>query len=147
MRALVSVVATVATVIHLTFGCCLHAAHFGPAASCHDCGGHAGDADACCGEHEHESATVEAADDASLRGELAVSAASVNDDHDCGGCTCAAATEDIAIARWVPAAAAMACECTTVAVPPRGAAAGHFRDRGGASPPRDAHPLHERLLV
>jgi|694.fasta_scaffold41923_2 hypothetical protein len=40
VRSLVSIVVVIATVMHLTFGCCLHASHF--CADDHD----------CCAEHD-----------------------------------------------------------------------------------------------
>lgn len=151
MHAIVSVVVTVATVMHFTFGCCLQGSHFGPATACHDCVGHKGDADACCMEHEHghehEADGDAAADDVSLSGEFAVRAGTAAAGHTCAGCMCTGAIEDDAAVRRASAAAPLATAVATVAVPASVARVDRARDRGGSTRPRDAHPLHERLLV
>lgn len=151
VRAFVSLVATVATVMHLTFGCCLHAAHFGPAAACHGCPGHEGEADACCMDHEHghehESVAEAGADEVSPPGGLAVRAGTMAAGHDCTGCSCTASIEDDAAVRWPASAAPLVTAMADVGVSACVAGIDRARDRGGSPPPRDTHPLHERLLV
>lgn len=104
MRSLVGIITTIATVIHFTFGCCLHPCHVGGRG---DCMAHAIEAiecDACC--HDHEEAAPEPNDGQCILAEFSLSAtrAPVNC-HDCEGCHCAAiTTETVRRVPWSPLA-------------------------------------------
>ena len=103
MRPAIDFLTTLAVVIHFTFGCCLHASHFGGPDAC--CAGRRivgdqapDDVDACCNgrEHGHEHAhdsTASAAecpdpDPGFAHPESRIAAAGCG----CEGCSCAATT-------------------------------------------------------
>ena len=150
MRSLVGIITTVATVIHLTFGCCLHPCHFG---------GH-GDgltpsvglvtAEACCHDHLPDDVLSQTATDPSGhtaevdRATLFASEACTGCDA-CHGCQCAAlSAEALPILSWAPLASGIQAAVD-------GAAIANALGRGGQPPP-DRHPrpgrpaLVERLL-
>ena len=93
MQAFIGTIATIAMVIHFTFGCCAHLSHF--TGDCKSCFVTAkADSKSCChaghDDHEHEGhghshyPDAETADDGEAH--LACQDAS----HTCEGCTCAA---------------------------------------------------------
>lgn len=99
MRPFISCITTLATVMHLAFGCCLHATHVGAASECwpadalaaHECDG---DHDHGC-DHGHAGACVNApveSPDAVAGTHPAMAGADVAH-HDCPGCRCMAMTE------------------------------------------------------
>ena len=96
MRPAISFLTTLAVVIHFTFGCCLHASHFGGPDTC--CAGQQlpDDGDACCDghvhEHEHDSTATATecpdSDPGSAHSESRIASAGCG----CDGCSCAATT-------------------------------------------------------
>jgi hypothetical protein len=151
VRSLVGIITTVATVIHLTFGCCLHPCHFG---------GH-GDgttpsvglvtAEACCHDHLPDDVAIQPATDPSGLGAevdgvmLSASEGCAGCDA-CHGCQCAAlSAEALPIPSWSSLASGMLAAVD-------GAAIANSLARGGQPPP-DRHPrpgrpaLFERLLI
>lgn len=107
MRSLVGIITILATVIHFTFGCCLHACHISghgesPAVA-------SVSADACC----HDEADGFGAEHDSRRGDRDAADLSVSDHcHGCDGCQgchCAAlSTEARSTTLWAPLAPALA---------------------------------------
>jgi len=138
VHAIVCVVATIATVIHLTFGCCLHASHVGQPDACHECADHGPDTHVSRDGHDHD---ANPPSDDGMHSDRAATG------HDCDGCTCAAVTEDDTAASRTSSPDDSVSPFTTVPSPSWQADTARPRDRGGSPPPRDTHPLHERLLV
>ena len=151
MRSLVGIITTIATVIHLTFGCCLHPCHIG---------GH-GDAatpavglvtaDGCCHDHLPDDVAIQPATEPSGHGAevdgAALSASEACADCDaCHGCQCAAlAAEALPILSWSPLASGILAAVD-------GAAIANAQARGGRPPPdrhlRAGRPaLFARLLI
>lgn len=143
MRSAIALAATVATVFHLAFGCCLHAPHFCGPACCGsgampDC--HAVD---CCDEHDHATPAEHAAHDAD-----AAAAGRCGAECGCAGCTCSAT---------VAAKATLPDLTRSAAVSWGDAAAGDGRVAAAAAdspadhrcpiPTAAGSPLFERLLV
>ena len=151
VRSLVGIITTIATVIHLTFGCCLHPCHFG---------GH-GDAatpsvglvtaEACCHDHLPDDVLIQRATDPSGHGaevdRITLSASEACADCDaCHGCQCAAlSAEPLPIPSWSPLASGILAAVD-------GAAIANSQAKSGQPPP-DCHPrsgrpaLFERLLI
>ena len=95
MRPLIGIIATVATVIHFTFGCCLHPCHQACPRVCAAQPAQPSSSDHCCHGHEEGAAgTTTAAPSDESAPDLATSrwAASEDSEHgaDCGGCHCTA---------------------------------------------------------
>lgn len=142
MRSAIGFVATVATVFHLAFGCCLHAPHLGGPACCGtgampDC--HAAD---CCDEHDHATPAEHAAHDAD--------AGQCGAECGCVDCSCAATVANKAtfpdLARpaavaWGNASAVAFVGCLAAA------AADSPADHRCPIPAAAGSPLFERLLV
>ena len=154
MRSLVGIITTIATVIHFTFGCCLHPCHTGGRGDCVAVGTSVEACEDCCHAHldpesdEHARAAGEpegglcGGDGTNL-----VAASDCDACHGCHGCHCAAtSTETGMTLPWQQAAA--------VLVPASGAAIVPFADARGRQPP-DPHvhpcaarnPLFERFLI
>lgn len=95
MRSAIGLVATVATVFHLAFGCCLHAAHLGGPACCRVDERPDGHADGCCDDHGHDHARPDghAAPDVTPAAVGHAGAECL-----CAGCTCTA----IGVAKEIP---------------------------------------------
>lgn len=151
MHSLVGIITTIATVIHLTFGCCLHPCHFG---------GH-GDAatpslglvtaDACCHDHLPDDvlthlATEPSGHGAEVAGVTLFASEACADCDACHGCQCAAlSAEAMPIPSWSPLASG-----TLAAVDGAAVANSQARSR---QPLPDCHPrsgrpaLFERLLI
>jgi hypothetical protein len=145
MRSLVAIVTTLATVVHLTIGCCLHVAHDDGVLSCHE------EAHAVCGMgtcdagHDHPEEP---------RGEAEVSVPSAADGlagvrvrtHCCDGCDCVATIQEHSASIWMPMLARPAAD-------PGDDDIASIQARRGAcdaaAPPLSAllPPLFERLLV
>ena len=108
MRPLIGIIATVATVIHFTFGCCLHPCH---QACPRVCGAQPVQA-SCCdhSSHGHEEGAEGTATAAPVCESAPASAsglwfASEDSEHgaDCSGCHCTAtATSEIETFQWSP---------------------------------------------
>jgi hypothetical protein len=151
VRSLVGIITTIATVIHLTFGCCLHPCHFG---------GH-GDratpsvglvtAEACGHDHLHDDVAIQPAADPSGQGAevdgMTLSASEGCDDCDaCHGCQCAALSAE---AMPVPSWSSLA---SGIQAAGDGAAIANSQAKSGQPPP-DCHPrsgrpaLFARLLI
>lgn len=153
MRPAIAIVTTLATVIHFTFGCCLHAAHFGGDRSCCPAKAAAAEVhdDDCHCEEDHAGApqTARRADMSRGRDGGADSAA-IEPGVECGcaGCTCAATATETAVDDGQIAAAAWIDDvlsprpplrCRTTGGSPAGA--------GCAAAAIQRPPLFERLLV
>ena len=151
MRSLVGIITTVATVIHLTFGCCLHPCHFG---------GH-GDgltpsvglvtAEACCHDHLPDDVLSQTATDpsghtAEVDRATLFASEGCGDCDACHGCQCAClSTEATPIPFWSPLASGILAAVNGGMVPSSLA-------RGGQPPPvrhpRSSRPaLFERRLI
>lgn len=152
MQSLVRLLAAFAAVMHLTCGCCLHAAHAGA-------GDHADHGSGCCQvPAAHAPAVCEcdghACDDdpgASVRDESAnhlVASAPEQGDHDCSGCDCVAdaSASDVA-ASWRPFACGIAAAVDARLIIAAAAAAVRAADDGRPPVIPARHPLYERLLV
>jgi len=87
VQAFIGIVATVATVIHLTFGCCAHPCHFtGHGKSCRIPARIA--STGCCHHgHGHHSQSEKPQQDAASWGQVASHG---QDCHHCSGCSCTA---------------------------------------------------------
>jgi hypothetical protein len=139
----------IATVMHFTFGCCLHASHFGGSDTC--CmsalvSAHGGD----CGEghdHDHDvAATTVAGHDAhATSGPCQAHAAAST--CDCDGCTCVATAPTSELRIDAPAPGAWIGD--GLLAPPVNLTSPGLVGRGLESPPLSAlrPPLFERLLV
>ena len=151
MRSLVGIITTIATLIHFTFGCCLHPCHFG---------GHGEGAmptvgsvaaEACCHDHLHDDGASQPDTDTSGHGAevdgVTRSASETCADCDtCLGCQCAClSTEVTPIPSWSPLASGILAAVDRGTVPTSLA-------RGGQLPPvrfpRIGRPtLFGRLLI
>jgi len=149
VRPAISLITTLTTVIHFTFGCCLHASHFGGGDAC--CGSQAvpAHADACCNDHDHDRDSTAAAVACHDSNPPVVFCASSLATSDCGcdGCSCAATTLEPGNDDCGPT-----CVCwighvlDATSAGMKSAWGGHF---GGHPPDTSAlrSPLFERLLV
>lgn len=155
MQAVVRLVAAVATVMHLTCGCCLHAAHLGcgndpghDTACCHaaaDCVAEAADACACDAHACSEITVAPVAADAT---HWVVLSAATGNDHDCSGCDCVAdAPASGAAAAWRPLECGVAAAVEARLIIEAAAAAARVVDDGEPPTIPARHPLHERLLL
>lgn len=155
MQAVVRLVAAVATVLHLTCGCCLHAAHLGrgnelghETACCHaaaDCVADAALGCACDAPACIEDAVAPVPADATHR---VVRSAPTGDHHDCSGCDCVAdAPASGAAASWRPLECGVAAAVDARLIIEAAAAAARVVDDGEPPSIPERHPLHERLLV
>ena|GEM_PF-1624552 len=133
MRSLVGIITTIATVIHFTFGCCLHPCHFG---GCSEAVPHAFESaacEACCHHHDHDHDDVASECENSACGRIedvrdAVVCAEdgrgtiVVADHclgcdGCQGCHCVAtSTETGATVSWSPLASGIVAAFDTKAI-------------------------------
>ena len=163
MRSLVGIIATIATVIHFTFGCCLHPCHASGRGDCVTLGIEAAACEDCCHAHDHSrdharddahdddhaDAACEAAGGSCEHDGVSLVAAPAGDAcHGCEGCHCAAtSTETGTTFPWPQEAA--------VIVPDGdGSAFAPFADaRERQLPDPDVHPcpgrnpLFERFLI
>ena len=103
MRSLVGIITTIATVIHFTFGCCLHPCHGGGRGECVSHAIPAAACDECCHDdhddhdhHEHEEAAVEADGVSCDVADFSLVATLIADGcHPCQGCHCAATSPEV----------------------------------------------------
>jgi hypothetical protein len=150
VRSLVGIITTIATVIHFTFGCCLHPCHFG---GCTSSAAHAVEpaaCDACC--HDHDDAARECETSPCRR--IEDGNGSISDaDHGlgcggCQGCHCVAtSTETGASISWSPLASGIVAALDSDAVVLVAVACGRQPPdpRMHPCPGRDA--LFERFLI
>lgn len=89
MRTIMSLLTTVATVMHFSFGCCLHAAHLDGAVGCRHAAAEACQDDACCHGHDggHDSGGG-ASHAGRVESEQAREAVAPAEGHACDGCEC-----------------------------------------------------------
>lgn len=93
MRPVITLIATCATVIHLAFGCCLHAAHLD--GGCCRAGHADGLGEACCdghGDDEHDACPP---DHGQPRHEPGGVITATDVGHACDGCFCAASLVEV----------------------------------------------------
>jgi hypothetical protein len=153
VRPLIGIIATVATVIHFTFGCCLHPCHRACPRVCSADPVQTPLSDHCChGNEEGAEGTAAAAsfDEFAQASTASRWAAPEDSEHggDCSGCHCTAtSTSELETVQWSPMSSGILamvnsnlirlCECRTEA-------------RAFASGPRPgqrAQQLCERLLI
>jgi hypothetical protein len=156
IRIVVNLLVAFATVIHFTFGCCLHISHAGAGHTCGlgsshaaevqhaaeaqedcDCHGHDGDDE---GEHRHGHRMK--ADDGT-----GIAPGPECDGHDCGGCDCVAnATAADQSTDWWPLDSNLDAVLDARDLE---AACASARPTGGGDPPPmpQRHSLYERMLV
>jgi hypothetical protein len=149
VRSMFTCLTLLATVMHFTFGCCLHASHFGGSDTCCTSAlvsDHGGD----CGEshdHDHDltATTVPGHDAGATDGSCHAAAAASS--CDCEGCTCVAIvpTHDVRLDGPSPGA----WIGDGLLAPPVNLTSPGLVGRGHESPPLSAlrPPLFERLLV
>lgn len=151
MRSLVGIITTIATVIHFTFGCCLHPCHAGGRG---DCGAHGIEAavyEDCCHAHDDDHADAGCESEGGPCGHegASLAAASACDAcHGCEGCHCAATASETGTTLPWPQAEAIVVPVGD------GAAITPFAERRGKQPPDPhVHPcsgrqaLFERFLI
>jgi hypothetical protein len=148
MRSIIAIVTTFATVLHLTAGCCLHAAHFDRSVRCSHESHAACDAEACDVEHNHDDdAAIENAGSDFRDMDRAVEARTAA--HCCDGCDCAATIEDeeTPVLNWMPTLPCPLVVLDAAVVVMRQASCGACM----ATPPPTLSellpPLFERLIV
>ena len=151
MRSLVGIITTIATVIHFTFGCCLHPCHFGGHGEGATATVSSVGAEACCHDHLHDNVASQSDTDTSGRGAevdraTLVASEPCTDCDACHGCQCAClSTEATPIPPWSPLASGILAAVNGATVPSSLA-------RGRQPPPvrhrRSSRPaLFERLLI
>jgi len=108
VRSLIGIITTIATVIHFTFGCCLHPCHSGGRGERFTHTIEAAACEACC--HDHQDATEELDGERCGFGNVSFLATLVSDTcHGCEGCRCAAtSTETVTTLPWSPLACGIA---------------------------------------
>jgi len=144
----IALITTLATVIHFTFGCCLHASHFDGAGDCCPGDRAIADLDSCCEDHGHEQDLPGVSAD---RGEPARTpahgtTAGAASECECAGCTCAATVTNTDV--FSPGSPPLAWDGLSFVVGPmtrfaRGDCTGHRCPVPSELRP----PLFERLLV
>jgi len=147
VRSLIGIITTIATVIHFTFGCCLHPCHSGGRGECVAHAIETIECDVCC--HDHEDETIELNGERCGFGNVSFSATLVSDTcHGCEGCRCAAtSTETVTTLPWSPLA------CGIAAARDSDAITMFAITRGKHPPDRHVHPcpsrcaLFERFLI
>ena len=100
VRSLIGIITTIATVIHFTFGCCLHPCHVGGRGECFAHESDAAACEACC--HDQEDAASEPGDPQCGTAFVSLATTLYSDGcHGCDGCHCAAtATEAVTSVPW-----------------------------------------------
>lgn len=152
MRPAIAFVTTLATVIHFTCGCCLHASHFAADGGC--CAGviAAGRGDGCCEDHDHDHDHDPSGNPADCHesGVTAVPAAAAVAAPGCGcdGCDCAATPVESRAEMRGPAAGCWVGSLLDAI--PAGSASASRGDGAGSPGPVQSRlrpPLSERFLV
>jgi len=149
VRSVVGIITILATVIHFTFGCCLHPCHFG---GCGDCVLQATEpatCEDCCHDHDHEEAAQARGRTESGRVDIGLAATSRSDGcHGCSGCDCAATTADTPPdSTWSPLACGIMATGDGAAITSFAVAAGRRPPDPSAHPCPSRHALFERLLI
>jgi len=153
VRSLVGIITIIATVIHFTFGCCLHPCHGGGRGECVSQAIPAAACDECChddhGRREHGEAADEADGVSCDVADFSLVVTLVSDScHPCQGCHCAATSpEAVTHLKGSPLASGIVATIESEAVT-------LFAVVGGKHPP-DPHlrpcprgqGLFERLLI
>ena len=159
MRSLVGIITTIATVIHFTFGCCLHPCHGGGRGECVSQAIPAAACDECCHEdhdrHQYDEAAGEADGVSCDAADSSLVTAIVSDScHPCQGCHCAATSPEVVThlkwshhPKWLPVASGIVATIESEAMT-------LFAVVGGKHPP-DPHlrpcprgqALFERFLI
>ena len=160
MRSLVGIITTIATVIHFTFGCCLHPCHFG---GCREAAPHAVESaacEACC--HDHDEVASECENLACGRiedGHATVGCAgdgratTMVADHClgcdvCQGCHCVATSNETgATVSWSPLASGIVATLDSKAIVLFADACERRAIVQPGDPCRCRHALFERFLV
>ena len=149
MRSLVGIITIIATVIHFTFGCCLHPCHFG---GCGDCPAQASAVVACeecCHDHVHEDAASESDGLQCGQADVGLMAAGGSDGcHGCSGCDCAATSAEMATAfSWSPQASGIAATVDGQAIAVLAGASGKLPPDPCMHARGRRHALFERFLI
>jgi len=155
VRSLVGIITTIATVIHFTFGCCLHPCHFG---GCSETAAHAVESaacDACC--HDHDDVTSECANSPCGPNEAVHAVAgramiTVPDRclgcNGCQGCHCVAtSTETGTVVSWTPLASGIAAALDSHAIVLFAVACGRQPPDSRMHPSAGRDALFERFLI
>ncbi|MEX0670752.1 MAG: hypothetical protein WD060_09880 [Pirellulales bacterium] len=150
MRSGLAYLTMLATVMHFTCGCCLHAAHFHVAADCHHGEQVRGDAQACCNGHGGDHDSPGSAGDLGEPALIAAAGTCGCDLSHCGcdGCSCAATvTQGEAGTTWLPSTVSLSewRDATLMALS-RAAAGARRRCRCPVLSVLRP-PLYERLLI
>ena len=147
MRSLIGIITTIATVIHFTFGCCLHPCHVGGRGESFTHASDAAACEACC--HDHEDAASELGGPQCGSAYVSLTTTLCSDScHGCEGCHCAAtATETATSLPWSPLAFGIVANRDSEAIP-------LFSETCGKQPPDPhlracptRHALFERFLI
>ena len=162
MRSLVGIITTIATVIHFTFGCCLHPCPFG---GCSEAVPHAVEPaawDACCHDHDHDDVASEGENSVCGRIEdVRAAVGRVEDGHAmimvadhclgcdrCQGCHCVAtSTETGVTVSWSPLASGIVATLDSKAIVLFADACERRAIVQPVDPCRCRHALFERFLV
>jgi len=155
VRSLVGIITTIATVIHFTFGCCLHPSHFGGWSEVAARGFECAACDACCHDGDDAASGCETSPCGRIEDVLAVdghAALTVPDRclgcDGCQGCHCVAtSTKTGATVSWSPLASGIVAALDSDAILVFAVACGRRPPdpRMHPCPERDA--LFERLLI
>ena len=155
MRIVVSLLVGFATVIHFTFGCCLHISHAGAGHTCGLGSSHAAEAQHVaqaqedCDCHGHDDSEGEHRHGQRMKADEGAGIASGPecDGHDCGGCDCVAdASASNQGSNWWPLDSDLNADLDARDLA-TACAAGQPTGGGDPPPMPERHPLYERLLV
>ena len=151
VRSLVGIITTIATVIHFTFGCCLHPCHLGGRGECVTRVTEAAACEGCC--HDHAGAAGDHGAEPSVRvegsAESSVGAMVACDGClGCDGCHCAATpTETGTTFASSPPSAFLVSAFDEGAAVPFAVASGMQPPDPNAHPCPGRHALFERFLI
>lgn len=135
MRPVIACITTLATVIHLACGCCLHAAIIDDGAACCRAVAIDQETDDCCDEAGHENGPADDGPTAAATG------------HRCDGCRCAAVIDAESVADRLPAFGCGAAAFADGSILRRQAARGPCGTVGSPVLSAVRPPLFERLSV
>lgn len=147
MHSVIAVLTTLATLFHLTVGCCLHASHcdgdggcpHGRRAACH--------AEPCCGAHEHDQDSSLAMLDAEGSEPLETRHLAEAPPDACDGCECVGTVEKNPASDWTRVLTCSSAAFEGGAIARSQAACGSCGMRPPAILSELQPPLFERLLV
>lgn len=147
MRSLVGIITTIATVIHFTFGCCLHPCHVGGRGDCVAHATEAIDCDACCHDHEEASPDLDGRPCVVAACSLSATLEPVSF-HGCEGCHCAAtATETVTRVPSSPLASGIVAARDAEAITLFAVTCGKQPPDPHLHPGSSRRALFERLLI